>query len=427
MSEYLRDPSKPPAIKNAMAQASERKEQGLPVANFASGNVGQLPLNMNFMDIDIKTREELPSELRSLSKAIKRGIQKAFETPKGLPYSPTGGKEGQKKLALEYFSRFHAVSHNDLERIVVTAGGQRAMTAALRSIKPETTVFLSQWEYAPVPSILKNNRCKPVRIKVGEDLRPKIEDLKKKVTKHAVFYLSMPNNPSGFVSPDHLQQIVEIMVDNEGAVIWDAPYLFTILRLTKNGAEFNADLLDEQLDEFKEILDESPRKICLLSSISKTCLAAGLRFGFATGTKTWIANMDNILGREDLSSPTASFIIAQEILKAFLKKPETHKWLGKILARRLSYLLEKNLPVKLPDNNLFGGLYALMSTGKMDGKKFIKKASKKHGIIPIPGRAFYGKPVNAIRLSLVSVPWTKGDPQWKENVESLQGAIEDLL
>ncbi len=410
-----------------MAPASERKEQGLPVANFASGNVGQLPVDMRFMDIDITTREELPSELRSLSKAIKRGIKKVFETPKGLPYSPTGGKDAQKKLALDYFSRFHAVSHNDLERVLVTAGGQRAMTAALRSIKPETTVFLSQWEYAPVPSILQNNGCKPVKIKVGADLRPNIEELKEKVTKHAVFYLSMPNNPSGFVSPEILGQIVEIMVDKEGAVIWDAPYLFTILRLTKNSAEFDTSFLDQQLDGFKEILSQYPRKICLLSSISKTCLAAGLRFGFATGTKKWIANMDNILGREDLSSPTASFIIGQEILKSFLNKPETHEWLGNILAHRLSYLRGKNLPLKLPENGLFGGLYTLMSTRTMEGEEFIKKASKHHGIIPIPGKAFYGEPVNAIRLSLVSVPWAKGDPWWRKNVETLQKAIEELL
>lgn len=427
LHNFLRDPAEPPAIKDAMGKAAERQEKGLEVANFASGNVGQLPVNMKFMDMSISTNKTLPKELSLLAEAIKTGIKKAFTQPRGLPYSPTGGKESQKQLALDYFKTFHDISHEDLNRVIVTAGGQRAMTAALRSLKPGTDVLFSKWEYAPISSILKNNGCHPKRVPVSHDLRPNLEKAKEKVSKNSVFYFSMPNNPSGYISPNLLRSITEIMVDHEGAVIWDAPYLFTTLHLEKGKASFNDNFLQEQIEDFKEIVREYQDHICLLSSISKTCLAAGLRFGFGTAPEKWVKNMDFLLGREDLSNPTASFIIGEEILKSFLEHPITYHWLDTILARRLSYLIEKDLPLILPENGQFGGLYVLMETGNMNGATFIEKATEKFGVIPIPGAAFYGEPINAVRLSLVSTPWIKNDKQWKTNVDTLAKAMAELL
>ncbi|MBS3782037.1 MAG: pyridoxal phosphate-dependent aminotransferase [Candidatus Thermoplasmatota archaeon] len=426
MTKYLREPSEPPAIKDAMAKASKRKEKGLPVSNFASGNVGQMPINLKFMDMDIQTGTDLPQELKSLSKAMERGIKKAFEKPRGLSYSTTGGLDKQKDLALRYFKDFHDIEHEDRERVIVTPGGQRALSASLRSIQPGTKIFMSQWEYAPALPIIKENNCEPIKIDVDEKLRPEIDELREKVEEGSVFYTSMPNNPSGYVSPELFSEVVEVMVENEGGVIWDAPYIFTILKLNDGKAKFNDDFLREQLERFNSTLSEYSDHICLLSSISKTCLVAGLRFGFATGPKKWIDNMNNILGREELSSPTAGFMIGQEVLSEFLKKQETYKWLDKILANRLNVLIDNDLPLILPDNGKFGSLYVLMRTGEMDGKEFIDRAYEQYGIVPIPAEAFYGEPINAVRLSLVSTPWSEGDKEWKENVENLKEALEEI-
>ncbi|MEF8832067.1 MAG: pyridoxal phosphate-dependent aminotransferase [Candidatus Thermoplasmatota archaeon] len=426
MTEYLREPSDPPAIKDAMAKASKRKEKGLPVSNFASGNVGQMPINLKFMDMDIQTGTDLPQELKSLSKAMERGIKKAFEKPRGLSYSTTGGLDKQKDLALKYFENFHDVEHGDRERVIVTPGGQRALSTSLRSIQPGTKIFMSQWEYAPTLPIIKENNCEPIKIGVDEKLRPDVDDLKEKVEKDSVFYTSMPNNPSGYVSPELFREVVEVMVENQGGVIWDAPYIFTTLKLKDGEAEFDDDFLREQLHRFNSTLKEYSDHICLLSSISKTCLVAGLRFGFATGPKKWIDNMNNILGREELSSPTAGFMIGQEVLSEFLKKQETYKWLDRILANRLNVLIDNDLPLILPDNGKFGSLYVLMRTGEMDGKEFIDRAYEQYGIVPIPAEAFYGEPINAVRLSLVSTPWSEGDEEWKENVKNLKEALEEI-
>jgi len=426
MMKYLKESSEEPAIKTAMARASKRKEKGLPVSNFASGNVGQMPANYEFMNIDIQTGDGLPKGLVNLSKAMEQGIKKAFEKPRGLSYSTTGGLDEQKDLALRYFEQFHDINHGDRERVIVTPGGQRALATSLRSIQPGTKILMSQWEYAPVLPIIKENNCKLEKIGFDKRLRPDVHELKEKVEEGSVFYTSMPNNPSGYVSPKLFNEIVEIMVENEGGVIWDAPYIFTTLKLENGRAEFDDGFLREQLDKFNSVLKKHSDYICLLSSISKTCLVAGLRFGFATGPKKWIDNMNNILGREELSSPTASFMIGQEVLSAFLKKQETYKWLDRILADRLNELIENDLPLILPDNGKFGGLYVLLKTGDIDGKKFTEKAYQEYGIVPIPGEAFYGEPINAVRLSLVSTPWGEGDTEWKENVENLKRALGDI-
>jgi len=426
MTEYLKEPSEPPAIKNAMARASKRKDKGLPVSNFASGNVGQMPANLEFMEFEIKTGNDLPEELKNLSKAIERGIIKAFEKPKGLSYSTTGGVDEQKDLVMRYFEEFHHLEHSDRERVIVTPGGQRALATSLRSIKPGTKIFMSQWEYAPVLPIIDENNCEPVKIGVDQKLRADVDELKEKVEENSVFYTSMPNNPSGYVSPKLFEEIVEVMVENDGGVIWDAPYIFTTLKLKDGKAKFKDDFLKDQLEKFNSTLSKYSDHICLLSSISKTCLVAGLRFGFATGPRKWIDNMNNILGREELSSPTAGFMIGQEVLSEFLKEQETYKWLDRILANRLNILVENDLPLILPDNGKYGSLYVLMKTGDMDGKEFIDKAYDEYGIVPIPAEAFYGEPVNAVRLSLVSTPWSEEEEEWVENVNNLKEALEKI-
>ena len=109
--------------------------------------------------------------------------------------------------------------------------------------------------------------------------------------------------------------------------------------------------------------------MCILSSLSKTCLIAGLRFGFVTANKQWIANIEATIGREGLSAPTFSFVTGTHIMQMFLENPVTHEWMCEILANRITVLLEEGIPVILPKNGLFGALYMLVKT-PIEGKKF---------------------------------------------------------
>ena len=154
------------------------------------------------------------------------------------------------------------------------------------------------------------------------DLSIDMDDFRSKATKCAVCYVSMPNNPTGYMSAQQLRDMVKIMADNEGAVVWDAPYLLTLVRLDGHKASFDARLLQETLNELRELGEEYHPHLCVLSSLSKSCLIAGLRFGFAYGSTQWIDNMEAIVGRENLSSPTPSFIAGREVLQAVPRPAE---------------------------------------------------------------------------------------------------------
>jgi len=412
--EYLFPSPPAPAIRQAMAKAVKRKEKGLEVFDFSSGNIGNLLASQAiFKTFDVKTSDSIPPELKGIIEGLREGvINSYYPYPRGLSYSTTEGTEGIRNLVIQYFREVHGVppSDNDTDRVTVTAGGQQAMTAALRSIKPGTRVLIPRWEYAPAAGVLEFHNLDLTRVKVNQDLSINIDDLKRKVRQNSVFYLSMPNNPCGYVSPEDLRTIVEVLSANSGGAVWDAPSLFTILRLTSRSATFDKGLLQQKLAAFKEIAGKYHEHMCILSSLSKSCLIAGLRFGFAVASKQWIDNMDAIIGRENLSSPTPSFIAGTEVLKSFLQQLTSYEWVCDVPAGRLTILMEQvGAHLMLPGNSMFAALYAAVLIGKMSSKVFAEKLIRDYEIVTVAGEQFYGGEAPAVRISPVSVPWSEGE------------------
>lgn len=428
--EYLRPFPEMPAIREAMMKVAQLREKGVRVFDFSSGSVGNLLFELPiFKEIKIELNDKLSDPLKIIADGVKNGLLSSlFPVPRGLGYSPTTGTPEQKRWVIKYMRTIHGVplSDEDVDRVACTAGGQQAMTASLRAVKPGTDVFTLQWDYSPIPDIVRDNGCKLTRIKMHDDLSLDVDDLKEKITEKSVFYVSIPNNPTGYVSVEDLKTIVEVMRARDGGVIWDAPYLFTIFELTPKTAPtkaiFNKEVSENVRKKFKEVVEKNYEDMCILSSLSKTCLFAGFRFGFATATEQWIANMEAIIGTENLSAPTLSFITGTRVLQMFLETPITHEWMCEILANRITVLLEEGIPLILPTNGLYGAMYALVKT-PIEGKEFMNELLKE-GIVTVPGLSFYGGPVNAVRLSLVAVPWVEGDEKWIESVRALKKALK---
>ncbi len=427
--EFLRPfPPKPP-IREAMVKAAILKEKGVKVFDFGSGSVGNLLFETPiFKEIEIELNEELPKPIRMIAEGIRNGILDSYcPAPYALGYSPTTGTSEQKKWVIKYMKNIHGMplTDEDIDKVACTAGGQQAMTASLRSIKPGTDILMPQWDYSEIPSIIERNGCKLTRVSMHDDMSLDVDDLKNKITDKSVFYLSMPNNPTGYTSAEDLKVVLESMMTKEGGVIWDAPYLFTIFELTPRTtptkAIFNKEVVENQRQKFKEVVQKENDNLCILSSLSKTCLLAGLRFGFVTANKQWIANIETIIGNESLSAPTLSFITGAHMLRLFLENPTAHEWMCEILANRITILLEEGIPLLLPKNGLYGALYALVKA-PVDGTKFADELVNK-GMVTISGTSFHGDPVNAVRLSLVAVPWVDGDEKWIEAARALRKAL----
>lgn len=425
MKPYLKPPPDPPAIRDAMAKASKREEEGLPVFDFSSGNIGRLLLEFDvFSDISIQTGD-MPDRFKPIAEALSRGLKKSFEnSPEGLAYSPTGGTTPQKKTVINYFKQVHNVplEDEDTDRVILTAGGQQAMATALRSISQGCKVIAPRWDYAPVTGIASDEDWKFCKLPEVNGFGFSLQDLKDEAEEGSVFYTSMPNNPSGYVSAERLEGAAEIMSEKNGGIIWDAPYLFTMFMLDEGKGSFTSKFLEEEIGKFAKIPRNFADDMCILSSISKTCLSAGLRFGFATGPHEWIQNMNGIIGMENLSSPTPSFIMRNEILKSFLNQGvKAHEWVSEILADWVNYLFEKGIPLVVPENGKFGALYVLMKA-RGSGSDFADKLGEE-GVISVTGEPFYGGSVDMVRLSLVSVPFVEGGRLWKENVDNLSKVL----
>jgi aspartate/methionine/tyrosine aminotransferase len=257
-----------------------------------------------------------------------------------------------------------------------------------------------------------------------DDLSIDMDDFRSKVTRAAVCYVSMPNNPTGYMSAEQLRDMTRVMADNAGAIVWDAPYLLTLLRLDGGRASFDARMLHDTLNQLRELGEEYHPHMCVLSSLSKSCLIAGLRFGFAYGSPQWVDNMEAIVGRENLSSPTPSFIAGTEVLRRFLDQPRSYEWVCRVLANRLNVLIEEmGEHLLLPGNGLFGALYVLVRTGNEPCKPFADTLIEKAGIVTVPCNQFYGGEAHAVRLSLVSVPWTENEEGWLASVRALKSAL----
>ena len=426
--DYLSPVSAPPAIRATMAKIADREDRKLPVYDFGSGNAGRLPGKFNlFTKLDIEVNKDLPESLHTIAESLKEGLIKSFNPiPTALSYSPTGGIPSTRKLALKYFKDIHGIplTNVELDRVIVTAGGQQALVASLKSLRKGTPILMLRWDYDAASGTVRSMNSKEIRVNVRDDLSIDMSDLEKKERKNSVFYLSMPNNPTGYTSPSDLKDIVELMTEHDGAVIWDAPYLFTILRMSSKKAIYDDEFLKSKQEEFKKISRKYYEHMCVLSSLSKTCLISGLRFGMATACPQWIESINTFVGRDNLSSPTGSLILGTAVLRRFLEKPLTHTWTCKILANRLTILMEElDGYLMLPTNKIFGALYSLVKT-PMDGDKFSTKLIDKYGIVTIPGSAFYGEPINVVRLSLVALPWSEGDERWIENVRELKKALK---
>jgi len=426
--DYLLPSPPAPAIREAMAKAVQRKEKGLDVFDFSSGNIGNLMVSQQvFSQMSVTVADSVLPDLRPVVEGLRDGLLASYyPTPQAVAYSPTGGTDSIRALVARYFRELHGIPIEDdaTDRVIVTAGGQQAMTAALRSIKPGTRVLLPQWEYGPASGVIRAHGLEEVRVVMKDDLSIDMDDFRSKATHASVCYVSMPNNPTGYMSAEQLKDMVKVMADLEGAVVWDAPYLLTLVRLDGGIASFDAQVLQTTLNSLRELGEEFHPHLCVLSSLSKSCLIAGLRFGFAYGSKQWVENMEAIVGRENLSSPTPSFITGKEVLRRFLDQPRSYEWVCRVLANRLNILIrELGDRLLLPGNGLFGALYVLVKTGDQACKPFADQLIEKNGIVTVPCNQFYGGEANAVRLSLVSVPWTESEEGWISSVGALKSAL----
>ena len=113
--EYLLPSPPAPAIREAMAKAVQRKDKGLDVYDFSSGNIGNLMVSQQvFASMEVTVADSVIPELRPVVEGLRDGILSAYyPMPKGVAYSPTGGTGPIRALVARYFRELHGIPIGD--------------------------------------------------------------------------------------------------------------------------------------------------------------------------------------------------------------------------------------------------------------------------------------------------------------------------
>ena len=92
--DYLLPSPPAPAIREAMAKAVQRKDKGLDVYDFSSGNIGNLLVNQPvFSKMDVVVGDSVLPELRPVVEGLRDGIVASYyPTPRGVANERSSAK-----------------------------------------------------------------------------------------------------------------------------------------------------------------------------------------------------------------------------------------------------------------------------------------------------------------------------------------------
>ena len=283
----------------------------------------------------------------------------------------------------------------DKQNILVTAGATNALSAAVHCITNPEEEILNLTPCWPIfPGIVRSAMSRIIEVPFYMLLyaNPDLDigrHLKSYITQKTVaIYLNSPNNPSGKVlSRQQLQQIAYFAQENNLWLIADEAY---------DG------LVYDNLEHISigSLPDMFQRTISVFT-FSKIFLFAGLRLGYAVGTREMIVNMNKILVHQLYSPATFTQQMMVEPLKS------RHNWQEKIryhyqdLRNRSVELL--GFPIKIPE----AGYFLFFSIeDRLKGRAYdtVIEFCLENGVSVAPGIDFGSDFKNYIRLCFTGEP-----------------------
>lgn len=252
----------PPGTSRMRTIANELRAQGIPVINFAAG------------ELDVDT---LP--------VVKEGARQALETGGNL-YTPTLGLPRLRQQVAALVSRLTGQPYTDKE-VGLTAGAKQALcNAALVLIDPGDEVLIPSPYWVTFPTQVELAQGRPVFL----DTRPDGYQLTARRVEAALtprtraLIINTPSNPTGVVYlRDELRQIASLALDRKLWIIFDECYG----SLVRPG------------HAHEHIVSIEPRlkaQSVLVNSFSKSHALTGWRLGFVAAPAGVIQAMENLQG-----------------------------------------------------------------------------------------------------------------------------------
>ncbi len=317
-----------------------------------------------------------------------------FKTPKpildaakkfmvnGTHYSPAAGRTDLRQAIAQKLRKENKISA-DWENVIVTAGSQQGLMAALlATVDPtEEVVMTSPGYLGYLPTVeLANGVPVFVRLNENDGWQINPDEIKKKITKKTVaIIVNTPANPTGTVLRKKiLEEISDIAIQNNIYIFSDEAYEKIIYGGAKHISIGSLNGMDEHVVTF--------------NTFSKTYAMCGFRLGYMQGPKEFVNAVSKVHHFMEICAPHTSQLAGLAALKLPNKYVNT---MVREYDRRRKLIIKRLNEISLKTVNPEGTFYALADISEFSNSsvKFAKDLIKKARVACVPGTEFgpYGE------------------------------------
>lgn len=326
-------------------------------------------------------------------------------------YTSNYGKLALREAIAEKLKKENNIIVNPENEIIVTVGGEEAMTATLLSLLDAgDEVLLSSPGYEPYSSIVHLANAKPVYVPLAEDdnWRFDLKALESCITPRSkVLVLCTPANPTGTImDKKSLEKLSAICIKYDLLVVADEAYE----RVLYDGCQH---VSIASLPGMKE-------RTVTIHSFSKSYSMCGFRIGYIATDQT----LAKIIIRCHQKMVLCATNFAQDAALAAIqeKSDEIVNMLSEFDKRRLliyNALQEMGLSCNKPQAAFY--VFPNVSNLGLDGDAFAERFLSEYGVAVVPGSEFGELGKNNIRIS-----YATSLEQCEEGMKRFKAFVEKL-
>ena len=326
-------------------------------------------------------------------------------------YTSNYGKPMLRRAIAEKLAKENNIIVNPDTEVIVTVGGEEAMTATLLSLLDAgDEVLLSSPGYEPYSSIAHLANAVPVYVPLAEDdnWRFDLNALESCITPRSkVLVLCTPANPTGTImARESLEKLSAICIKHDLLVVADEAY--------------ERVLYDDHQHVSIASLPGMKERTVTIHSFSKSYSMCGFRIGYIATDQA----LAKIIIRCHQKMVLCATSFAQDAALAALQEEsdEIAQMLHEFDKRRLiiyNALQEMGLPCSKPQAAFY--VFPNVSGLGMDGDTFAERFLREYGVAVVPGSEFGELGKNNVRIS-----YATSLEQCEEGMKRLKAFVEEL-
>ncbi len=326
-------------------------------------------------------------------------------------YTSNYGTLPLRKAISEKLARENDIHANPDGEIMVTVGGEEAMSVAILALADAgDEVLMSDPGYSPYDSVIKIANAVPVYVPLDEEnnFNFNLDELEKRITPRSkLLMLCTPANPTGtMMDRESLLKLSEICIRHDLVVVADEAYE----RVLYDG---NRHVSIASLPGMWE-------RTVTIQSFSKSYSMCGFRIGYIAACRSLMQIL--IRCHQKLVLCATSF--AQDAALAALqgKSDEIDLMLREFDKRRMliyNTFVDLGIPCNKPQAAFY--VFPNVSCLGLDGDAFCSRFLEEYGVACVAGSEFGPHAKNNVRIS-----YATSLEQCREGMERLRRFVQDL-